>query len=99
MSNKRRVKSIVMHKRPPKSALEANMEKRVQATLAAHFSDVLKAVNEKFTQYDEFVKNVAIRAATEAGQCRAVLEAHTESIEMLDTNVLCTANILKEIFG
>jgi lysyl-tRNA synthetase class I len=83
MAKKRRVKKIMMHRRPAPSKLEERMD---------DFEKRLGSVHE-------LIKQVALKCAQEIGRLTAQLGVNIESIDVVDTNLLATALVLKEVFG
>jgi hypothetical protein len=137
--SKRRVKTIVQHKRPPKTEFEAKIVTRmtaleglegrlgtlfdskvekIEASLVAQFNvsraaiikeanEIIDSMREKlFVEVNEIVgkvdtlaKQVASYAAVECGKIGTMNTINAESIDKLDDNILCMANIMKEVFG
>ena len=80
---KKRVKKIIMHRRPSPSRIE----------------EKINNLTKELGEVKELVKKVAVKSAVEIGRLTAQLSVNIKSIDELDTNVLVTALVLKEVFG
>lgn len=92
MAKKQRVKKIIQHKRPPKTAEMADFEKKI-------LGEVNRLLDERFAGINKTLKDVSTFCAQAVGQNQAQIMVMSESIDKLDTNVLCMADVLQEVFG
>lgn len=81
--SKRRVKSIVMHKRPTPNALEAKVDH-----LAKRVDELGKFAGGLITELNSLKQNIGSQ-----------LQINGQAIDSIDTNVLVLAEVLKEVFG
>lgn len=82
-TRQRRVKSVVVHKRPPKTLLERKVDE----------------LETKLAALTELLSQTRVAVGNDLKFVRSQFEVHTVSIDQLDNNVLCTANVLREVFG
>ncbi len=82
-NRQRRVKTVVVHKRPPKTALEQKVE----------------ALEQKLAGMEAVLNNVRSAVGKDLSSVRDQFEIHASSIDQLDNNVLCAVSVLREVFG
>jgi hypothetical protein len=97
MSNKRRIKTVKVVRHNFEGGVEELLDRMKK--FAEEWAEKLNAQAKASVQMEDHLKRLSIASAQEFGKLWANQQQFANSIDHVDTNVLVTTKVLREIFG